>query len=550
MGLPPRKGCSRPPMFQVLNCQLEGGALPPLSCPATQRPVTPRRPLRPSILLLYQGPVDSARQGPRTATIIPSRILPRVLVDPMCGRRVGEAANPGPFLQQPITDFFRPRSPEPTSAREPSTCSDLDTEDEGVELKIAVINPTALLGKESDIVAMQRNVFLISETSAVAQAQNIAASRFRQAQYKVQWSPPVPSHRSETKATSLRGHAEGTAIVSNFPMRGSFSGPPEAWKGSCRLVEGMLRIGWFSFRVVSVYGLRVPGKPCRSRVRNDELFRLALQAATSDHIPTLIGGDLNVEIQRLPVWEEYCRHGYQELFALWQNRMGLSLPPTCKGSTRHDTLLLPPCFQTLLLRAQVDETSHLFDAHAPLLADFKVPTCPLVQHRWRMPRTWMSFSLDKQTLGQAYAECQHHVHLALANCVDKDSVDAALHTWAQAIEAAVDASLHAANYTDPVANPVSHLPQSCRGRMAFRPRLKFPLPATVRSARAGDYNPPVEVITNKGKAKVRQARRLQTYLTGLRKAHRVNTWEPAVCQQLEQEWSAICRARGPLRCGF
>ena len=540
-GLPTRMWCSSHLLFPVTSWQLQGGALPPLSCPVFAQAEPQAWLLHPPSLLMCSDPAFCTRQDClRTATSIP-RMLPRVLVDPLHGIRVGEAANPGPSTQPLITDFFRP-NPESTFARAPSNCTDTSPEAEGVDLKLAVINPTALLGKESDIIGMQRNVYLISETSAVAQAQSIAASRFRQAQYKVQWSPPVPSHRCEGNATSLRGHAEGAAIVSNFPMRASFAGPPAAWKGSCRLVEGMLRIGWFSFRVISVYGF--PANRAEAGLRNDELLRLALQTATSDHIPTLIGGDLNVEIQKLPVWEEYCRHGYQELFALWQSRMGLDLPPTCKGSTRHDTLLLPPSFQALLRTAQVDDTSHTFDAHAPLLVDFMVPTCPLVQHRWRMPRTWVSFPYDKQTFGRAYDACQHHVHLALANCVDKDSVDTALATWAQTVEAAVDASLQTANRQDPEAHPTSSLPKSCRGRLTFRPRLKFPLPATVRSAREGDYNPPAEVITNKGKAKVRQARRLQTYLAGLRKAHRAGTWEPPVCKQLEQEWAAICRARG------
>ena len=335
-GLPTRMWCSSHLLFPVTSWQLQGGALPPLSCPVFAQAEPQAWLLHPPSLLMCSDPAFCTRQDClRTATSIP-RMLPRVLVDPLHGIRVGEAANPGPSTQPLITDFFRP-NPESTFARAPSNCTDTSPEAEGVDLKLAVINPTALLGKESDIIGMQRNVYLISETSAVAQAQSIAASRFRQAQYKVQWSPPVPSHRCEGNATSLRGHAEGAAIVSNFPMRASFAGPPAAWKGSCRLVEGMLRIGWFSFRVISVYGF--PANRAEAGLRNDELLRLALQTATSDHIPTLIGGDLNVEIQKLPVWRSTAATGIRS--SLPCGRVAWAL--TCLPRARAPPGMIPCC---------------------------------------------------------------------------------------------------------------------------------------------------------------------------------------------------------------
>ena len=476
------------------------------------------------------------------------------------GQRVGEATNPGPARQLSLLESLQRGSPPPlpafpmhlstaaTAADDTSRASGVQPSDcsssagscpVATDFKLAVINPTAVLGKETDILALQQDMVLLSETSAVERAQRMAATAFRQAQCYSQWSPPVPPHSAGLD--SLRGHAEGTAVVSRHPLRGSFTGRPDAWNGSCRLVEAIARVGWFSFRVITVYGF--PANRTEAAYRNDELFRLALQVANQDHLPTLIGGDLNCRVQSLPVWDDFRALGFQEAFEYWEHRSGTALPPTCRAATRHDTVLLPPVFQQMLRQAEVATTLHVFDSHAPLLLEFRIPVSPILQHRWRMPRSWAGFDISPESFAIAY-RCRRHVcQQATAVCQSQDDVDRAFTIWAQQVEDSVDACLREAPL-HPAQQHAPGLPRACRGRFQYRPRLGFHLPSPARPARHGDYNPPAEVMTVVGRAKVKQVRRLRTFAAGLAKARRCGAWTPSVLSQLEAEWAAIKRGQG------
>ncbi|CAE7774452.1 unnamed protein product, partial [Symbiodinium sp. CCMP2456] len=478
------------------------------------------------------------------------------------GQRIGEAANPGPAHQLSLLESFRQTSAPPHSDEAPqpradaAIPSDAASSISGAQLtdgssqsrnlpvhtdfRLAVVNPTAVLGKEADILDLQQDMVLLSETSAVERAQRLAASAFGKAQCYSQWSPPVPPHA--TGQDSLRGHAEGTAVISKYPLRGSFAGRPEIWQGSCRLVEAIARVGWFSFRVIAVYGF--PANRAEAALRNDELFRWALQVATRDHLPAIIGGDFNCCIQSLPVWDEYRALGFRETFEFWEARTGTVLPPTCRAATRHDTVVLPPIFQQMLCKAAVSTHLHLFDSHAPLMLEFCIPASPILQYRWRMPRSWATLEVDPQAFDAEYACRRGECQAAIQQCQDRDDVDQAFVTWASQVEAAVDACLRAnpSQSTDQQHGP--GLPKACRGRFQFRPRLKFPLPCPARQARHGDYNPPNEVMSVIGCAKIKQARRLRTFAAGLAKARKNADWSPGVCRQLGDEWAAIKRAPG------
>ncbi|CAE6953142.1 FHL2 [Symbiodinium sp. KB8] len=471
------------------------------------------------------------------------------------GQRVGEALHPGPPHQTCLSRFFRP-SPRPPGPASPAPCvpqlssndgsdcgpSSSDAVATSLNFRVAVVNPTALHGKESDILSLNQDMVFASETSAVSAAQSSSTRRFQCAGWRSVWSPPVPSHHSNGPEPSLRGCAEGVALLSRFPLRGSFSGQPKSWNASCRLVEGFARVGWLAFRVIGIHGF--PANRLAASTCNDSLFHMALQVAVSDHIPTVIGGDFNTKVQDLPVWAEYQRHGFQEMFEFWEKRTGEMLPPTCRASTRHDTLLMPPLFQQLLRQASVNTSACLFDSHAPLQATFEVPDRPVVLHRWRMPRTWANLPLPRDDLARAYDGRRPQVLAQQTHCQHKDHVDAAFLAWATAVEESVHDCVVAAHAEDPMACPIRELSQAHRGRFQFRPRLSFPLLKTVRAARQGDYNPPNEITSIVAKAKVRQARRLRTYQAGLAKARRTGDWSDAVCKQLTNEWTAIKKARG------
>ena len=99
----------------------------------------------------------------------------------LSGNRIGEASNPGP------------------------------------KVRIAVINPTALNGKTDDIINLNSQIILASETDY---AQKLIMRDFEKKSFKCSFSNPVPDKKlTQDGRPSLRGDAIGTAVISNTPFR-------------------------------------------------------------------------------------------------------------------------------------------------------------------------------------------------------------------------------------------------------------------------------------------------------------------------------------------
>ena len=116
--------------------------------------------------------------------------------------RVGEAQNPGPCEPKDILNIYH-------------------------------CNPTALIGKEHEIISWGDGITLVSETSATARAQNITQAIFRKHNLKTIWSKPVPPYRQSSG--EMRGIAGGTAIISKFPARRTLEPLPEDIQESDRI---------------------------------------------------------------------------------------------------------------------------------------------------------------------------------------------------------------------------------------------------------------------------------------------------------------------------
>ena len=80
----------------------------------------------------------------------------------LSGIRVGEAANPGP-----------------------SQCSK-------DSIQLSILNPTALHGRTSDVLALGSDVVFVSESSATDYAQKILSREYQKASFKTFWSSPAP----------------------------------------------------------------------------------------------------------------------------------------------------------------------------------------------------------------------------------------------------------------------------------------------------------------------------------------------------------------------
>ncbi|CAE7477234.1 unnamed protein product, partial [Symbiodinium pilosum] len=172
---------------------------------------------------------------------------------------------------------------------------------------------------------------------------------------------------------------------------------------------------------------------------------MALQRVQQSGIPTVIGGDFNMDVAALPAWECLRALGYVEAFQFAADRLARTLPATCRHSTKNDNVLIPPFLQPLLQRADVLTEAHLFDSHAPLLLTFSVPYAyPAVLH-WKLPRTWANLQPKQADVAAAYASHQPLVLQQVCSCTTTIQLQAALQHWAQCVEWSVDTALAAAH---------------------------------------------------------------------------------------------------------
>ena len=322
-----------------------------------------------------------------------------------------------------------------------------------------------------------------------------------------------------------------------------FTALPQDLLDTQRVTVGHVRVGPLHLRCVAVYGW--PANYSDALARNDALLQQVISIVGDGGVPTIIGGDFNVPPQSLECWSELQKLGYREAFQLWRERFQTCLPATCRGATRHDTVLLPPQLVELAQSASVLLDCHDFDSHAPLKLSFRLPRCAPCRPVWRKPRSWMELGPEPDRVHTIYQGRAGHVDDCIQDCSSSADLDQAFSLWAHTLECSVDLSLKAQHAESPVNFPATNLPRSARGRCQYREVRQRPLPAACPRARQGDYNPPAEALSLKARARTRQVRRLGTFHRSLKTAIQQNrVQDPAVNFQLANEWAAITRASG------
>ena len=527
---------------------------------ADRRAPTPILPALPYHLPTIQSCAVSARAScPTGDNRLPCRGLQHAALLPVArtagllplptytATRVGEATNPGPqadirqFFAQAALDTSVPDLASPKLTPTPmvdDSAQPLPPETDS--FVVAVVNPTAVNGKAHVLAQLGAQVIFLSETSAVQQVQDNTGKELKSREFHTVWGMPVDAHVSQkTGQPTLRGFAAGVAVASCLPLaRAPVPLAPDA-AATQRVVEGVLRLGDIQLRVISWYGF--PSCHVDAKERNDKLLRMVLDRVALSRVPTLIGGDANVRVQDLPAWQHFQYLGYQEYFEFHSRRFGQQLPPTCKQATRHDSLLVPPLLQGMVVSARVDTQTKLFDSHDPLLVTFtKQPSAPL--HVWRMPRPWTDFHPDMERACEIYSVKHASIRDNIVSCQTPEQVSGAFAQWAQALEQSVDEAIRAEHAADPVVQPHKGLPRAARGRCVWRDRSPLLHAHVPRGARHGDYNPDSEAVSVKARRMVRQVRRVQSLLQCLQARGRRSPGEPlqpALQSQLLREWRAI-----------
>ena len=379
---------------------------------------------------------------------------------------------------------------------------------------IAVINPTTILHKEDCLVQVSADVIMASETAATAQVQKIMSPKCKQIGYRPFWGPPVPERiHPLTGKLGLRGAAVGTALFTRVPGRPAVDPFADEVLSSCRISECFVTFAGLEIKCITVYGW--PQCAIDASAKNNWLLAQAYCRIQTSKIPAIVGGDLNSDPTAHPVWASYSQAGYVELGQFARAALATELPPTCKSSTRFDTMLIPAALLPYVEQADVMSQSHIFDSHSPMRLFLRVPAVRPVKHQWQIPCPWAPLSVPPELVAARYSELSKPVRSALA--ADVDDMANKLQVWSLITEEAVSQALDDEFRINPQCRspPVRRLPARYRGRCKPRHRTPQVEPKLPRQGRDGEPQPQAEVTQVVSRQRLRQARRLLTFHRGL-----------------------------------
>ena len=414
-------------------------------------------------------------------------------------------------------------------------------------ITFAVINPTTILDKEWQVSQVSADVIIASETSANARVQRIMSSKFRGLGYRCMWGHPTETrfHAGSGRAM-LRSYAIGVATLSRLPCRPALHCLPDAMLHSCRLSECFVRLHGFEIKVISIYG--VPRCLPEAAEKNNLLLAWAFQRASVSCVPALVAGDFNTAPVSLPAWQAFQDLGWVELGAFAAQAHDVHLPCTCKGATRFDTFLLPPCLLQYFHSADVMSDDYLFDSHAPMRLRLQLPCKGVPRWIWSLPKTFSDLLDEPAELEDAYKTVSAPVRAAFQASVPEVQAGDKLRLWSATVESSVSQVLRSRCRADPGRSTLRGLPRDCRGRCKSVQRQQAAPPRLPRAGRDGDPEPFDEDTSVVGRQRMRQWRRLHTFEQGLAKfgtgRYRGQLDADGWPLSLHHEWAAILRASG------
>lgn len=285
------------------------------------------------------------------------------------------------------------------------------------------------------------------------------------------------------------------------------------------------------------------GKSAEARVVNNQLLKDILLHVIQTDLPFIIAGDFNMDVRKLDAFSTFLHLGCQEMFEFHRNAFGFELPPTCKGATRFDSMILHP-FLIKYIRCIDMGPEHQFADHRVVHVQLDVPTRHTDSFTWFVPKSWTLFALDSNLFAASYQQVRSTQPL-------RDSTDAStcLYQWSSDVETAVDRTLRRQKVLDPFVHTQAFLPKTYWGRCTTPKLVRTPCPTAPKKDRIGLYDPPMEVTCLKSKQKVRQVRRLRC-LEQLYKKYQLlripqDQWTTLpFFNALSLAWQAIRKANG------
>ena len=147
----------------------------------------------------------------------------------LLGCRVGEAGHPGPVEDQFAFDIHKDN------------------------IRVAIVNPTAVYNKLEDILAIDAHCYCLAETSATETIQKTMTPLARQKGFRPFWSAPVKSRQVfEFDRPAYRGESIGTCCLTDLPSRPSPINFTDDLIASCRVCSCIVRFGVLDVLVITV----------------------------------------------------------------------------------------------------------------------------------------------------------------------------------------------------------------------------------------------------------------------------------------------------------
>ena len=190
-----------------------------------------------------------------------------------------------------------------------------------------------------------------SETSATkVQAEHITRQA-RKAKRFVNFSAFAPA-RSKLQDKGGKLEAVGTLLFSNAFAQNLGSSWEAPIFHTARVSDSLLHLPATQVRVITLYGFH-SGMP-EAHIKNDRLLACAFAQASHFHVPTLIVGDLNIDLQDMPAWHKARSVGFVDV-ALRQAAFQQSEPdPTYRGISRLDYVIGNPLAAQAFVSLRVD----------------------------------------------------------------------------------------------------------------------------------------------------------------------------------------------------
>ena len=344
--------------------------------------------------------------------------------------------------------------------------------------------------------------------------------------------PAAKRNFTDNRDCNTKGQPRGAAILSALPARPMAQQWSAASWDTSRVVDSILVHQHGYIVVVAVYGFH-QGLP-DADLHNEELLREAVQRTMAHDCPALIVGDLNCNLQEMAVWQDMLDSGWNDAALVQQSRDGHEPQKTYKEVSRIDYVLFNnkalPAFQWLTVSAQ-PETDH-----KTLVAQFDWSALPEMRYVFKSPVNVDHIPMDKQRLLDAYVPAAYREKLQAALC--QGDPQQAWNTFCQAYEA----TLEFLQQDDPATSFGARF--KGRGQLRFRKEKTL---GPVRKARHGEFNPSGDEVTLTLRQRIRQIRRLETYISQAKRLEQMSYLDPGWSRLQSATlatWTSILRSTG------